>query len=548
MILLFAFGKKGYAQMAYNLAFSLKHFNPDLPITIYHDGILNTLDESQRNYFNTIIEENTLDISTFKTRLYELSPYEETLYLDVDGISLKDILPLTKLLCNKDFYVFSWGNHKLEMGNDMKNMRWAYANDLWEHFKLNPDAIVPGTQTSMIYFRKTEVAKKIFDVWKEVSANPMPLDKLREKWGGTQPDELYLNVALAQLNIPANTEQCMFFGNYFDNRTFGQLKDDFYFLSIYGGVGNTRKRYWKWYNQLIKEYHRSYSIQAPFQYENFFREKHVQANKQPLRPARNIQRAIPIARTTPSAITPRTSALPSLKPFLVDPEAEINFTLIHPSRSRAAKGYSAMAQWMNNSANPEKIQYIFSLDIDDPEVNSYRRFFEGWIWEPEVIVGNNKNLVQAIEKVTSKPEFIKGKIIIVVSDDFECPLNWDKSLLEIAEGKENYAIRVNDGVTKMEASIMTIPMLSRELFLKLGYIYYPGYSGMFADNDLFEVCQKTGEILNAPQLLFKHQHWIGGNAKRDETYNRHNNNKSWTLGESLLKDRRKRNFDLQPQL
>lgn len=533
--------------MAYNLAFSLKHFNPDLPITIYHDGVLNTLHESQRNYFDTIIEENTLDISTFKTRLYELSPYKETLYLDVDGITLKDILPLTKLLYNKDFYVFSWGNHKLEQGNDMKNMRWAFANDLWEHFKLSKDAVVPGTQTSMIYFRKTETAKKIFDTWKEVSENPMPLDKLREKWGGTQPDELYLNAALALLNIEGNSEHYMLFGNHFDNRTFGQLKNDFYFLSIYGGIGNTMKRYWKWYNQLIREYHKAYSIQAPFQYENFFKEKHVQANRQPLGPKRNIQRLIPEART----ITPATrtqTALPSLKPFLVDPEAEINFTLIHPSRSRAVKGFSAMAQWMNNSAYPEKIQYIFSLDHDDPELNSYRKFLEGWIWEPEVIVGSNKNLVQAIEKVTSKPEFIRGKIIIVVSDDFECPVNWDKSLLEITEGNENFAIRVNDGVTKMESSIMTIPMLSRELFLKLGYIYYPEYSGMFADNDLFEVCQKAGEILNAPELLFQHQHWIGGNAKRDETYNRHNNNQSWALGENLLKKRRERNFDLQPQL
>jgi len=217
-------------------------------------------------------------------------------------------------------------------------------------------------------------------------------------------------------------------------------------------------------------------------------------------------------------------------------------TLIHPSRGRARMAAVTMQTWINKSSTKD-IQYIFSIDVDDPQLNFYKTFLKPFSGiAPEIIVSANKNLVQAIEKVPH--EAIKGDIIIVVSDDFDCPKNWDSLLLNVTDNRKEFAIKINDGITQHDNPIMTLPILSKQLFDRLGYIYYPGYIGMFADNDLFEVCDKLGAIIHAPQLLFPHNHWINKKTRRDATHNRHDNPISWKVGQKLLDERRQRNFDL----
>lgn len=219
------------------------------------------------------------------------------------------------------------------------------------------------------------------------------------------------------------------------------------------------------------------------------------------------------------------------------------FTLIHPSRGRARQAFNTMISWINKAASKD-IQYIFSLDSDDRQLNFYRSFLMK-VPEPltpEIIVSDNKNLVQALQKV--KPETIRGDIIIVVSDDFDCPMNWDKELLSVVGDRKEFAVKINDGITKADNPILTLPILSKPLFNRLGYIYYPEYIGMFADNDLFEACDKLGAIIHAPKLLFQHNHWVNNKARRDETHGRHDNPLSWNIGKRLLEQRRQRNFDL----
>ncbi len=220
------------------------------------------------------------------------------------------------------------------------------------------------------------------------------------------------------------------------------------------------------------------------------------------------------------------------------------FSLIHPSRGRARQAYDTMNRWIAKSVYKD-IQYIFSLDNDDRQLNFYRSFLSRAVGNitPEIVIDNNRNLVQAIQKV--KPEMINGQIIIVVSDDFDCPQDWDKELLSAIDDREEFAIKVNDGISKSDNPIMMLPILSKKLFDRLGYIYYPEYIGMYADNDLFEVCDKLGAMIHAPHLLFQHNHWINGKSRKDETHQRHDNPLSWSLGKKILAERRQRNFDIK---
>lgn len=216
-------------------------------------------------------------------------------------------------------------------------------------------------------------------------------------------------------------------------------------------------------------------------------------------------------------------------------------TLLHPSRGRAYKAHTTFKNWKAKAID-KNIQHILSLDSDDKKLDTYKSLFT----ESKIIVNDNKNLVDAVH--VGMP-YIKGDLVVVLSDDFDCPEKWDQELElawtyeankdELGNDKEA-AIYINDGIT-FGRKCMTLPILSKSLIDKLGYIYFPGYTGMFADDDLYAVCEKLG-VLIEKDILFEHKHWVNGKTERDATYNRHNTDASWKHGKKLFELRKGKGF------
>lgn len=205
-------------------------------------------------------------------------------------------------------------------------------------------------------------------------------------------------------------------------------------------------------------------------------------------------------------------------------------TIIHPSRGRADKALATQERWLKYAVDKD-IQWLLSLDADDPYVPKYKSLFK------DPLVNNNTNLVQAVHAALPH---IKGELVIVVSDDFSCPQHWDTILKSVYV--DGCAIYVNDGIS-WGRKCMTLPILSKSLVDKLGYVYYPRYTGMFVDNDLYEVCDKL-KVLIPLDVIFQHNHYTVNKSDYDATYKRHNTGNSWKYGETLIKKRRQENFSL----
>src|SRR4051812_43152634 len=115
-VFLTAYGKRGYVWSAYNFAFSIKHFNPDVHITLYHDESLFVhLPEDQHWVFDSLIKipdeikfsNGKIDPAKIKVSVYDILPYDYTLYLDVDAIALKDIQPIFQDLQRQGGYYYT---------------------------------------------------------------------------------------------------------------------------------------------------------------------------------------------------------------------------------------------------------------------------------------------------------------------------------------------------------------------------------------------------------------------------------------------------------
>ena len=153
-ILLVSFGSATYAKYAFNMAYSIKHYCHDLPVYLFSDGI--GLDQIDNSVFDKVelFDFDSNDPGLNKIKLFELSPFEKTIYLDVDGVCLKDISPLFKELEDHSVYaqVIDYGKRE----DKITYSEWATNDTIWDHFKLKKNAVLCGLQTSIIYFNRSK--------------------------------------------------------------------------------------------------------------------------------------------------------------------------------------------------------------------------------------------------------------------------------------------------------------------------------------------------------------------------------------------------------
>jgi len=247
-----------YGKFAYNLARSLKYHSPDIKIHLVWNDVgirpLNTHQQAIFDYDTKADEDHCFTDGLFtpskiKMHLYEYLYFDETIYIDADSLLIKPIEPLFDI-CTQDYYTSLLLDEETNLPAtankdtmDFKYMMWATPEQIWGHYGLNGETM-PATNSSFQFIRKSKTCEKLF---RQILANyddRIPARELQQKWGkGGQPDELYLNVALAQLGmLPYLGEEPVMYGH---DRVMDIQKDyeDHYFLTFFGHKSYTEHNY-----------------------------------------------------------------------------------------------------------------------------------------------------------------------------------------------------------------------------------------------------------------------------------------------------------------
>lgn len=206
----------------------------------------------------------------------------------------------------------------------------------------------------------------------------------------------------------------------------------------------------------------------------------------------------------------------------------MTISLIHPSRGRPDKAYETARYWIDRAGCT--VEHIFSLDKDDPTSGDYRPI-------GTVLLEDNNCVVQATNKAAKEA---KGDILIYLSDDFKCPDNWGPLVEKEFDTIKARLLKVDDCLQKFEVAVLTIPIMNRQLYERLGYFWHPAYKSMFVDEHLYWVCQRLGVMRMAPHLKFPHEHPANGKAQSDETYRRSERN--WEQGKAQFAQHRDAGF------
>jgi hypothetical protein len=214
------------------------------------------------------------------------------------------------------------------------------------------------------------------------------------------------------------------------------------------------------------------------------------------------------------------------------------FSIVHPSYQRPHQAYDVYKQYKLMMCSTHKIEWIISLNHDELFSSDYYKLFE-FCDDVTIIESNVSNMVAATNVAAMRTTF---DYIILVSDDMYANNAWDVKLINaFAQYKDLPAIiQVHDGI---RSDILTIPIMNRLAYEKLGYIYNPKYISMYADNDLMMVAKKQNMYYEHIDILFDHRHYTVGKSKLDYTYRRENSNIAFEHGKRLFHHRMKHLFE-----
>lgn len=274
-IFLKIWSKPEYGMMASQLAMSIKKHSPLIPIHLQTDHVAVSRLRNL-NFFDTVEYTDTpTDPAQAKIDMYDSLPFDHTIFLDADGLCVSEMDSVFDSLIadDKPFRCFVYAQYTKDHPPIMPLMVWANRDTIWEHYNFT-DEVLPASQSSLLYIRKGEFCDNLYRKMKENYVNKIPLDKLRYKWGGGQPDELYLNVTLAQLNYDPSCKNLIYFA---DDRTYQphQIKHQYKILSLFGTAGNVKPLFERFYDKEVEAISRELNSGVVYKWRNIKHSKHA---------------------------------------------------------------------------------------------------------------------------------------------------------------------------------------------------------------------------------------------------------------------------------
>lgn len=206
-IVLIATSHPYYGRMAYNLVVSIRATGSNIPVVLLcNQKGISHLNEQQLSVF-TNIQHIDQQAFTAKLHLFDLSPFDNTLYMDCDTAWFPQRTPdelLAQIPEQAQFEIIVEGyydpitnENKL---NGVYNL-WADIEEIKQQYQLKGKLY--QFRSEMMFFKKTDAVRQLFARAIEIASNPAVTVN---QFGGYVPDEFALNIAAAELGLQPESE------------------------------------------------------------------------------------------------------------------------------------------------------------------------------------------------------------------------------------------------------------------------------------------------------------------------------------------------------
>lgn len=200
-------------------------------------------------------------------------------------------------------------------------------------------------------------------------------------------------------------------------------------------------------------------------------------------------------------------------------------SLLHATRGRPAQAWRTRMEWLRSASNPDAIEHIFAIDIDD--------FASYPLTNARCVVNqHNAGCVGAWNKAA---ESCTGNILVQLSDDWKPFQGWDEAIIQaIGDTSKPKVLAISDGFRKDDLLCMAI--ITRPRYKEQGYFFHPEFFSMFSDNWFSYKAAQDGVIIDARKdIVFEHVHPAFGKAESDAIYERSNDQYHYLTGQGIFK-------------
>lgn len=216
-----------------------------------------------------------------------------------------------------------------------------------------------------------------------------------------------------------------------------------------------------------------------------------------------------------------------------------------PTRERRERFFQVLNKAQRNRVL-DTTRFLITLDNNDTNsltgmnTDAARKVLNMW-GNLKYVYGDSKNKIHAVNRdMEEEKDF---DIILVLSDDMHVvETGYDKIICDHFEKHApdtDGALWINDGYT--EKRLNTIICIGRKRFERFGYLYFPEYRSLCADNEYTEENQKLGNYHYMERPLIIHLHPMNaGQSLMDALYRR--NDAHFISDKKLFYYRKKNSF------
>jgi hypothetical protein len=213
-----------------------------------------------------------------------------------------------------------------------------------------------------------------------------------------------------------------------------------------------------------------------------------------------------------------------------------------PTRGRPGLFWPNLANYFNRASGRHEIQVVVTADSDDPTMATdaaRRRLAE----DPRIRFryGDPRTKIAAINADMDLAD--PWDVVINGQDDIVPVKDYDATICDamVAHFPDlDGALHLDDHYAGGDKRCSFVVM-GREYYDRFGYLYYPGYRSVFADDEFTAVGRHLGRLPFVEGEILIHQ-WIGKSRPDDATHQR--NELAWAHDRALFESRRAINFGL----
>jgi hypothetical protein len=215
-----------------------------------------------------------------------------------------------------------------------------------------------------------------------------------------------------------------------------------------------------------------------------------------------------------------------------------------PTRGRPKKFIELIQLYIEMTVDRDNTSFLISCDKDDISMCN-----DSVIAELSNIADNYKNITVIFGMSENKIHAV-NRDIDKYGKDWEVLLLTSDDMIPIVSGYDNIireemetnfpdtdgVLWFKDGYTPLN----TLPIIGRKYYYRFGYVYYPGYSSFFADNQFHDISFILNKVKVFDEVIIRHDHPANTKVSWDETYEK--NNHTWNEDEQLYLKMKEDNF------